>query len=171
MIPVDSAIHLVSIKPDARLIDAKWFGDDKDAAWAWAQAQNIHLRNVYWTVNVCREGLDKKPSKADIVSVRFGHVDIDPPFDTGKVLAGLASADIIVHSGNGIQAFWAADPSVTKDEIEEFNMRVAQKFNADHCHNVDRLMRVPGLKNYPDAKKRAMGRPITEALLIKGPTQ
>ena len=46
------------------------------------------------------------------------------------------------------------------------NRKVAARFGADHCHNIDRVMRVPGTLNYPNAKKRAAGRTVSLAKVI-----
>src|SRR5215217_5191785 len=102
-------IHLVAILPDGLPIGAS-FGAEADKATAWAIAQNQRGYGVYWTVNIVRARLNKKPQKADIAAARFLHVDIDPPFDRSATIANLAAArhaaSFVINSGNGLQAFW-----------------------------------------------------------------
>lgn len=68
----------------------------------------------------------------------------------------------IIFSGGGYQGFWRLDEPVVADgnidELEAYNIGLEQRLGGDHCHNIDRIMRVPGTMNIPDAKKRAAGR-------------
>jgi hypothetical protein len=168
---VGEAIHLVSIVPDGGTKGA-WFGDDVEKATAWAVSQNQSGRGLYWTVNVVREGLDKKPTKRDIQAARFLHVDIDPPFDRAELLDGLASSkappSFIIDSGNGLQAFWRLDYAAENlPAVEDLNRRLSSVFGGDHCHNIDRLLRLPGTVNYPNAKKRGAGRVPTVSSIVE----
>lgn len=162
-------IHLVSIPPDEQITYGRCFYADVDAASAWAVKENSLGRGVYWTVNVVRPGLNKKPAKTDIVAARYLHVDIDPPkdgvaFDRDEVLTALQGSDappsFVLDSGGGLQAFWRLEYlSENLPAVEDLNRRIAAQFaGGDHCHNIDRLMRLPGLVNFPNAIKRARGR-------------
>src|SRR5690606_27995740 len=42
--------------------------------------------------------------------------------------------------------------------VEAINRGIRDHFGADACQNVDRVMRLPGTINFPNAKKRAAGR-------------
>ncbi|PZU17896.1 MAG: hypothetical protein DI591_00870 [Citromicrobium sp.] len=163
-------IHLVAINPADR--DA-WplgrdFGTDIEAATRWAAQVNADGRNVYWTVNAVRPGLDKKPAEKDMTAARFVHVDIDPPKDGSdwprdEVLAALRThrpkPSFVFDSGNGLQAFWRLGELVENwQQAKEVNDQLRHHFGGDACHNIDRLMRVPGFVNYPDAKKAKAGR-------------
>lgn len=146
--------HNVSIHPDTGAVLA-----------------GIHPgHNIYWTINTVRPGFTgSKPSKADITAARFAHVDIDPSpgWDKADTLARLieAGATVVVDSGNGLQALWAVECSVP--EVEAINRGLIARFNADKgTWNADRLFRVPGYTNYPNAKKRAAGRVPTGAALL-----
>ena len=127
---------------------------------------NANGRNLYWTVNIVCAGLHKKPGKEDIRQARFVHVDIDPPkdgspFNRKGALSKLDPLDptFVIDSGGGLQAFWRLDDRCGDLLlIEDINTRVRDLFDADACQNIDRLMRVPGTVNWPDAKKRARGR-------------
>jgi hypothetical protein len=165
-------IHLVAIMPDGPTI-GRDFGNDKESAAAWALEQNAEGKNIYFTVNRVRPGVNKKPTKADIAAVRFAHVDIDPPKDGGSFDA-LAICDRLENSvtppsffnwsGNGVQAFWRLKPGATIEQTEQVNRGLIAAFGGDAgTHNIDRLMRVPGTDNHPNATKRAAGRTVTQA--------
>lgn len=160
-------IHLCSIPLDGGRCTGRWFGADILAAADWALFQSQAGHNVYWTTNRVAENCNKKPGKSDIVGARYTHVDIDPPKNSGaldklQVQAELLSLSypptLIIDSGGGLQAFWRLDGPATVDEVESVNRSLAERLGGDNCHNVDRLMRLPGTVNYPNAKKRAAGR-------------
>lgn len=160
-------IHLCSIGESGG-VAGRWFGKDVEAATKWAVSRNVAGANIYWTVNVVRERLNQKPGKADIAFARFAHVDIDPPKTGGPLdrmqvherLDGLPiPPTIVIDSGAGLQAFWRLmKPLADLASIEELNQRIADLLGGDHCHNIDRLMRLPGTMNWPDERKRARGR-------------
>lgn len=160
-------IHLVAIVPDGPA-SGKYFGTDIAAAEAWARKENAEGKNLYWTINLVRDGLNKKPKKSDIVGIRYAHVDIDPPKDGGPWDADGTCNDLItsrcpptfvVWSGNGLQALWRLKPGASIEQVEQANRGLINAFGGDGpTFNADRLFRVPGTVNYPDAKKRAAGR-------------
>lgn len=120
-------IHLVAIVPDGPA-RARYFGTDKDAAAAWAKDENAAGKNLYYTKNRVRPGLNKKPAKPDMVGFRFAYVDIDPPKD-GGMLDGDAVCDrleqspvppsSIIWSGNGVQALWRLKEGATIEQVEQ----------------------------------------------------
>jgi len=170
-------IHIVVIAPDGQPQPyGGWFGNDADAAAAWAISENKKGYGVYWTVNLVRRGLEKKPKKSDMVAGRFLHVDLDPPkdgtpFDRAGLLARLYAElgpSFVIDSGGGLQAFWRLEYLAENlPAVELLNRRVSQLFGGDHCHNIDRLMRLPGTVNYPNALKRARGRLPALATLVQ----
>ncbi|QDU67328.1 phage/plasmid primase, P4 family [Engelhardtia mirabilis] len=158
---------------------------------AWLEEHGTkRQRNIYFTPNGCRkQTVKKKPTKADIAAMYVLHVDLDPsapPEDVDKaahnggerqrILAllqdppsGLPRPTCITDSGGGYQAFWRLKIPASLDgtdeaaaEAERYNRKLEELLGGDHTHNVDRVMRLPGTINRPDAKKRAKGR--TEAL-------
>lgn len=171
---IGQGLHLCSIVPDGICV-GRWFGEDIAAATDWAVSENNEGKNLYWTVNLATEGCNKKPSKADIVAARFAHVDIDPPKSGGpfdklqtqaELLALSVPPSLIIDSGGGLQAFWRlAGPAYAAD-VESVNRGLAERLGGDNCHNIDRLMRLPGTVNYPNAKKRAAGRTTSLAKVI-----
>ncbi len=161
-------IHLVYIHPNGVGVHGRDFGERVEEALADAAKANTNGFNIYWTVNRVATGLNKKPAKYDIRAARFVHVDIDPPksggaFDRAEITAALQEIacppSFIIDSGGGLQAFWRLDgPCGNLASIEAINLQVRDWFEADACHNIDRLMRVPGSVNYPDKRKIARGR-------------
>ena len=82
----------------------------------------------------------------------------------------------VIDSGGGFQGFWRLAPSdkleingsVAKaQELEAYNIQLEKVFQADHCHNVDRIMRLPGTINVPTAKKAKKGRKPALTRLIE----
>jgi hypothetical protein len=167
LVQLGDQIHLASIQSNAGV--QGWdFGSDCDAAVAWCQAQNRAGANVYFTVNKVRPGLHRKPRKQEIVSARFAHLDIDPPKDGSdwmpeaaldQLLDTVPQPHLVNWSGNGWQAFWRLPNGTDLDEVEAVNKLLIERFGGDAgTFNCDRLMRVPGLVNYPNERKAAAGR-------------
>jgi hypothetical protein len=165
-------IHLVAIHSESEAIVGKNFGVDVEQACAWAAEMNTNGWNIYYHVSRTRAGVDKKAYKADLVGIRFAHCDIDPPKDGSswepdEALASLKNApvapSVIVWSGNGWQALWPV-ADATMDRVEEVNCGLIAAFQGDKgTHNADRILRVPGTVNWPNEKKRALGRVATMA--------
>ncbi len=164
---VGSSYHLACITPDGP-VSYHHFGDDAEAAAAWAVAENMRRRGVYWTVNRVRDGFHGKPAKPDIIEIRFAHGDLDPPkdgsvFDKAEVVKRLQALrnepSFIIDSGNGLGPIWRLEePSKNIQAIEAINIGVRDMFGGDHCWNIDRLLRLPGTVNWPNRKKIEMGR-------------
>lgn len=162
--------HLTAIEPDkGRPTIGKDFGTDTELACKWALERNAEGYNVYFTVNLVRDGVNSKPSKADIEGIRFGHVDIDPPKGVASFTPleraaayerlKAASPSIIIWSGNGWQGFWRVDDGVSIDEVERINRGLITALRGDKgTHDASRLLRVPGLTNWPNEDKRRIGR-------------
>jgi hypothetical protein len=71
----------------------------------------------------------------------------------------------VIYSGGGYQAFWRleepirTDGDITKaEEAKRFNMQLELLLGGDNCHDISRIMRLPGTMNRPNAKKRKKGR-------------
>ncbi|MET0365637.1 MAG: DNA-primase RepB domain-containing protein, partial [Sphingobium sp.] len=169
-------IHLVAIPPDGQPLPFGGHFEDAERAAQWVIRENAKGYNLYWTVNIVRPGVNKKPRKDDMIGARFLHVDVDPPKDGGRferdeIILEMEEmrepASFILDSGNGIQAFWRLETVLQNiPSVEMLNRRLAAKFGGDNCHNIDRLMRIPGTVNFPDATKRARGRVPTLASII-----
>lgn len=174
-------IHLTAIHPDSeRPTIGRDFGTDVSAAADWANAQNSADMNVYYSVNLVRAGVNKKPAKADIVGIRFAHIDIDPPKGEAawavdqkdaayeSILSTAIQPSIVVWSGNGWQVLWRLEGDVTHNQVEDVNRGLIAKLGGDKgTHNSDRLLRVPGLINHPSKLKRSWGRTKQSSYIVR----
>lgn len=138
-------------------------------------------RNLYFSVNQTRAPRNKKAEKADISEARWLHVDVDPsPPEEGmdpaehhdmqraailaKLLEYKPAVSLVIDSGGGYQGFWKLAEGVDiegpadVDRVEALNRRLEHDLGGDHCFNIDRIMRLPGTINLPDARKRKKGR-------------
>src|SRR5699024_151789 len=52
-------------------------------------------------------------------------------------------------------------------ELEAYNIQLEKIYGGDHCHNIDRIMRLPGTVNLPTKKKAKKGRKPVEAELVR----
>lgn len=147
---------------------------DAATARSWITEHNTAGFNVYFQVNdSAEEARDRKAKKQDITQCVMLHVDVDDPSETA--LARLISADpkpsVIIASGGGYQAFWLLETPVHDiPRVELYNKALAEKLGGDNCHNADRIMRLPGTINWPNAKKRAAGRVPVLARVVNEPT-
>lgn len=182
---------LTAIHPDTREVHTTSFDprkDEQDACAAWLDKYSQW--NLYYSVNPSRyKRVDKKLKKEDIRAVRVLHLDLDPLPDRDwkeerDRLADSLTVDrpehvpaptYIISSGGGYQALWVLSEDLDLGEepdtalihnAERYNRRLEQIFKADACHNVDRLMRLPGTTNWPDEKKRLRGRTPQPAEMV-----
>lgn len=159
---------------------------DAEAARAWLQEHNGQ-RNIYFQVNPAVRPLEKKAEREDIAELAWLHVDIDPRVgedlqeERARALRLLQDppGDVppptaVVFSGGGYQGFWALEePYPVEGDLERaeqaklWNLQLEIVFGADHCHNVDRIMRLPGTVNLPDRRKREKGRVPALAALVE----
>ncbi|MGZ8364782.1 MAG: DUF5906 domain-containing protein [Nitrospira sp.] len=139
--------------------------------------------NVYFTPNRIGRKMRKKPERTDVEWLDYLHVDVDPrkwspecgqdkanylkeeqdrirDLLTKKLPDGLPPPSVLVFSGGGYQAFWklttpiALDGTLeTADDMKLWNLQIERLLKADTCHNVDRIMRLPGTWNLPNKKK------------------
>lgn len=170
---------LTAIQPDRKAIETRTFhpGDER-ALSDWLSLYNGN-RNLYFSVNPPLKDLNKKAVREDIKSVDWLHVDIDPRAGedideereralallTTRLPEGVPPPTCIVFSGGGYQAFWRLETPipihgdlVRAEDAKHYNLQLELLFNADNCHNIDRIMRLPGTVNIPDARKRKKGR-------------
>jgi hypothetical protein len=177
---------LTAITTDKKSILTKAFkSEDENDLATWLNSYN-GKRNIYFNVNPSRLLIDKKSERANVAAMAWLHVDIDPRVgedheeERERALRLLTTppqsippATVIIDSGGGYQGFWALDVPFQingKQELYEeaarYNKQIEIVFHADNCHNVDRIMRVPGTINLPDKKKAEKGRVPALAKLI-----
>ncbi len=168
---------LTAIVPDGR-VDTRSFGaGDEKALTSWLDGE----RNHYFSVNRPRDGVTGKASKPDIGYALALHVDVDPrineDFDEerARIMARIEAFEprpsVVIDSGGGYQAFWLLrEPAPVEDggaEVEGYNRRLEALLEGDHCHDVSRIMRLPGTTNNPTEKKRAAGRIPAPTALVR----
>lgn len=170
---------LTAIQIDRKAISTQTFyPKDTKPLNDWLSQYNGE-RNIYFHVNSVMRDMTSKAHKEDIKSAEWLHIDIDPAKGqdldeereralgllTDRIPKGIPKPTVIIFSGGGYQGFWRLKGSVMVDgdvakceEFELYNKRLEQVFGGDHCHNIDRIMRLPGTINVPDAKKKKAGR-------------
>jgi hypothetical protein len=142
--------------------------------------------NLYYSVNPTRTVKSKKAAKIDIVAIEYVLADLDPADGEtpeaakARYLEQLNGAfepkpTAAVDSGNGIQGLWRLQEPITLGEpvsgkfspedqakIDDVEARVAavmRRLGAKAgTQNIDRILRLPGTTNLPNAKKREEGR-------------
>lgn len=176
---------ITAIHPDTRrVLTATFQPGEEDRMAAFIEARQ-GIDNLYFTANVVLKPYNGgvKPKKDDISLAISLFVDIDPPPGVdlqearasilARLRAHLIPPSVIVFSGGGYQAFWRlAEPVPLNGNaaniavVEARSRKLAYELGGDHVQNVDRLMRLPGTLNVPDAKKIAKGRSIALAEVI-----
>ncbi len=179
---------LTSIDPDKKGIETRTFmGDQTEALTAWLDKWN-GVRNIYFSEAEPLRPMSKKCERTDIRRVWYLHVDVDPRAgedledEQARALAlcttnlpdGVPEPTFVVFSGGGYQAHWRLEEPIVIDgdldkaeDAKLYNVQLERLFAADNCHNIDRIMRLPGTVNVPDQKKRKKGRTETLALVYK----
>ena len=155
----------------------KWLDEYNDK-------RNIYF-NVNETIE---DNPTKKANREDLKAVTWFHVDVDPrlqdrkdPTPKGEYLkaeqkrildlfetnlpSGVPPPSTLIFSGGGYQGFWRLkDPIIINGDLDKaedakrYNQQLEVLFGADPCHNIDRIMRLPGTINIPDANKKKKGR-------------
>lgn len=169
------------------LITSTFMPGEEDECQKWIDARNGQY-NIYWHINPVMDRITKKAEREDIKQVNFLHVDVDPRVinpdltldekrehnkaENERIKALLEKPhkeiprpSMVIFSGGGYQAFWRLkEPIIIDGDLEKaeeaklYNMKLEQEFEADNCHNIDRLMRLPGTINVPNAQKKKKGR-------------
>lgn len=170
--------QLTAIVPDGKITTVTFQpGPERNkAARAWIDERQGR-ENMYFTVNPVMRPVNIKPKKEDMRGMAALHVDIDPrpgedmEMERTRALKLLREfkpvPTVIIDSGGGFQGFWLLDEEQRTDgnldraaELEAYNLQIEVLMQADACHNIDRIMRLPGTLNIPNAKKRKKGREV-----------
>jgi len=179
---------LTAIDPGRKGIDTRTFRPSTEAdCRSWLERHGGRW-NLYFHVNPPTHDMDKKAEREDIRELAWLHVDIDPRAGediqeeqdralallTTKLPAGVPPPTVVVFSGGGYQGFWRlTEPFAIggdlgrAEEAKRWNLQLEVLFGADNCHNVDRIMRLPGTVNVPDARKQRKGRVPVLARLVE----
>ncbi|UGX93637.1 RepB family DNA primase [Bradyrhizobium barranii subsp. barranii] len=178
---------LTAIRPDRKGIDTQTFGPDNEGACKSWLRKYAGRWNIYWSVNPPLRDLSKKAEREDIKEVVYLHVDVDPRagedlkaererlealFST-KLPSTVLVPTAVLFSGGGYQAFWRLEIPIPvngdlqlAEDAKRYNQQLELIFGGDNCHNIDRIMRLPGTINVPDEKKRKKGRTQQLAILV-----
>ena len=70
----------------------------------------------------------------------------------------------VIDSGGGMQVFWKLDEPIEADaasqnHVEDIGRAIAHALKADAVQNIDRIMRLPGTTNFPNAKSGGRAEP------------
>lgn len=180
---------LTAIMPDDRsapTITRSFATSEEDAALEWIQVQN-QTRDIYFSVNPTMGPVGAKASREDIASMEYLQVDLDPrkgqPIAeerarclrllTTDLPTGVPSPSFVIDSGGGAWGFWRLTEAFAingeqalYEEATRYNLQLEVLFAADHCHNVDRIARLPGTTNWPNERKRANGQVAAVARVV-----
>lgn len=164
----DGLWALSAIKLPSGLTGRVFRPEEREQARGWLEAHD-GVQNLYFGVNRVRATFSGgKASKEDVEAALYLQVDIDHLDGLKRLAAYRSQPSIIVFSGGGYQAFWKlAEPTADLDRVERVNRQIAAELGGDSCHNIDRIMRLPGTINLPNAKKRAAGREPTLAYVVE----
>ena len=152
-------------------------------------AAYAHTHNIYWSVNEPLFEEAKKAGNKDIKAVHYFHVDVDPragedlQSERARILADLQTPkkgvpglpSFVIDSGGGYQAFWKLDQPIPingdealAEDAKLYNLQLEHVYGGDNCHDISRVMRLPGTINVPDATKLKKGRKAALAKLVEG---
>ena len=174
---------LSAIMPDGAITTITAFTADQVDAFV---VQHNGKRNLYYSVNPTRTPLNKKAKKTDIATIEYALADLDPADGETpeaakarylKQLNGTfePKPTAVIDSGNGIQGLWQLQERIALgqpvngkfspedqakiDDVEARTAAVMQRLGSKAgTQNIDRILRLPGTTNLPNAKKRKEGR-------------
>jgi hypothetical protein len=160
--------HLVAIDEDGKIAAQSFDPSELEATRAWIEARQ-GISNVYYSVNELKSSAsNRKAAKEDIARALHLHVDVDNQTALFRISEFVPKPTTVVFSGGGYQAFWKLrEPTRDLNRVERINANLARQLGGDKCHNVDRVMRLPGTINVPDARKRRAGRVPTLAYVVE----
>lgn len=188
--PVLTAIHTDPETGEKGRIESKAFPPNNgEVPWAIVEkwiADRDGKANLYFQVNPRVTGADEKikAKLTDIAALVALHVDIDVRVGEAQD-AGIARIiktfqgckllpTCIIASGGGAQAFWLLDApieingdAVKAEAAKLYNVQIERDLGGDHCHNIDRIMRLPGTLNIPNAVKLKKGRKPARAVVVE----
>lgn len=184
--------NLVAIDPESGKTEGATFAPGQWAPMADWMAPRQGRKNLYYMPNEpAPEAPDRKLKKHHVAKIRAVFVDIDPDPDAvardgfgaerrrllAKIETFLRDAELhdaaptgLTDSGNGFQLVWRLQEKRDADKFapwaEAQSYALAQRLDGDSVHNVDRILRLPGTMNLPNAKKRDNGRVPSLAKLM-----
>ena len=169
---------LTAIVPDGPTETVTFHPGEEPGMRRWIDCHQGRQK-IYFQVNRVKYDVWKKTSKADMGWMLALHVDLDPSASADlvteqqclleKLRMHAPPPSIIISSGGGMQGFWLLELAEVDDidRLEAYNIALEQELGADRCHNIDRIMRLPGTINLPNRKKRLAGREPALARVVE----
>lgn len=172
-------IVVTGISLDKKSLPTETFAPNEKAKFLkWVAACALMPANIYFSVGEPQQRFQKKLERTDIKAVHYLHVDVDPragedvASEQARILnlmrnppGGLPLPTGIVYSGGGYQAYWKLSEALqvggvleVAEDLKRYNIQIERLLGGDNCHDISRIMRVPGTVNLPDAKKLKKGR-------------
>lgn len=173
---------------EGAIIRGKSFGLDNDIL-EWITLAQRRGFGVYFNINDLSKPLDRLHPKAyegEVSVVHALHLDADDPKDITdpkkfkaahaallkKINAYPLPPSLIIDSGNGFGVFWLLWPAITvtdanRLDIKSRNKALREYFGMDACENLDRVMRLPGTTNFPNAAKIKRGRKAVPTFIVQ----
>lgn len=181
-------IVVTAISLDKQKIPTETFGPgDRENFLKWVAACGKSEMNIYFSVGEPMQAATKKLERTDVRAIHYLHVDLDPRAgedlaqERARILAllrnppgNLPPPTGIVFSGGGYQGYWKLSAPLPVDgklevaeDLKLYNVQIERLLGGDNCHNIDRIMRIPGTINLPDARKLKKGRTPQLAELVE----
>ncbi len=174
--PEDASTLLSVLHPTGDLFSVCGFGHRTSPTWefftdcsqAYEYALDLDSSGRFHTTAMGVSGIERpasgRGSESDAVSCHACWIDLDATDEDGRRDAGLAwtcldnnmaagripPPSAIVNSGHGLHAYWFLTTVATSDElalVKGVNLALAQRVGADACHDLSRVLRVPGTMN------------------------
>jgi hypothetical protein len=188
---------LTAIVPDGMTTTKSFEASDEAGAAAFIKERNQAGQNVYYTLNSCGRPISKpaKADITGAIALHVdSDPNEGEPVEAAKarIMAAYEAHNpppsIVVDSGNGLQGLWRLDQEFEIPQlapgpytplrkarieknvapVEDRNRALASRVGAPAgTHNVDRLLRLPGTVNYPNAAKQLKGRVACLSSVIK----
>lgn len=181
---------ITAINPEksGRRTDTRTFYPGEENGLKTFIAKHNGKWNLYFSVNPVKRRMNRKATRADVQAMTWLHVDVDPRNDkdlaeeqerirqmflTENLPETVPEPTMVIFSGGGYQAFWKlAVPIEIEGNLEKaeeaagYNLQLERLFKADSCHNIDRIMRLAGTINVPNAKKKKAGRTAVQSKVV-----
>jgi virulence-associated protein E len=184
---------LTAIVPDSTTTPTTVTAHTPDDVEAFVREHNGKA-GLYYSVNPTRTALSKKAAKTNITAIEYVLGDLDPAaIETSEAAKARYLEQLnggfepkptaAIDSGNGIQGLWrlkerivlgepingkfSAEDQAKIDDVEARAANVMRRLGSKAgTQNIDRILRLPGTTNLPNAKKRKEGRVACQTKLL-----
>jgi hypothetical protein len=180
-------VQLVAINSSGRKLCAHGLEprSERGPLIKWAREKNEQGFGIYYSANeVHTNYLHRKARKEDCDRLRLIWMDLDPIEGRDFLAERGRLQELVVHmhefrnqptaiidSGNGFQIIWqTVEVEATNENIVAYEA-LGERMECwlagtDNTSNVDRILRLPGTVNWPNARKKKLGRIPTQAELL-----